>query len=427
MIRLYRSSVCAFFWIVLTKYLHDLLVIYDNNWEDNMEGETGSDSLECLCAPCLGTKNTTPATVYCRTCKQFQCSECQTSHTKYPGMFGHDIVEADTVDPEHVVDLKVLDICSDHGKMLEFLCKDHDILCCITCAITEHRPCGKILEIKKIISTKGQRATVKSLKLKLEDHRTREKSLSIHIEKTKANTLRQIDTINERVKHIERQVKDLIEKSKQKLNSETTTVREELLRNLEQRKETAKQIQLSTTEASKLLEQTVKHGDPIKAFIYCHHLRRNHFPRNTAILVNEERNKIDNELALKLKSTLQAFLDSEGEQMNVSVIYNNTNWKADKGQNSHAADTCEGTIDENFASVRIVEDGETEGIVEEPVTGWGCDYGETEGIVEVPVTDWGCDHGETEGNVEEPVTDWGCDYDVTEGIVEEAVIDWGND
>ena len=311
---------CAFFWIVLTKCLHDLLVIYNNNWEDNMEGETGSDSLECLCAPCLGTKNTTPATVYCRTCKQFQCSECQTSHTKYPGMFGHDIVEADTVDPEPVVDLKGLDICSDHGKMLEFLCKDHDILCCITCAITEHRPCGKILEIKKIISTTEQTDTEEDLKQKLAGHRTREESLLTHFENIKANALIQIDNINEMVEHIERQVKELMEKSKQKLISETANIRKDILQNIAHRKEITETVQTSTAEASEWLERTVKYGNPIQTFICFHNIRCKHIPGNTSVIAREERNKDDNKLTLKFRSALQALLDSDVELMKVSVV-----------------------------------------------------------------------------------------------------------
>ena len=284
-----------------------------------MEAETGSDSPERrVCAPCLRKKTTTLATVYCRMCKQFQCSECQSFHSIFPGMFGHDIVEADTVEPGHEVDLKGLDICSDHGKMLEFLCKDHDILCCSTCAITEHRPCGKILEIKKIISERAD--PEEDLKQKLASHRTREESLITHFENIKANALIQIDNINEMVKHIERQFKELMEKSKQKLISETAKIRKDILQNIAHSKEITETVQTSTAEASEWLERTVKYGNPIQTFICFHNIRCKHIPGNTSVIAREERNKDDNKLTLKFRSPLQALLDSDVELMKVSVV-----------------------------------------------------------------------------------------------------------
>lgn len=60
------------------------------------------------------------------------------------------------------VDMKGLDICEKHRENLKFFCADHEILCCGTCAFSEHRSCKEVNEI----STQVFKANINSESLK---------------------------------------------------------------------------------------------------------------------------------------------------------------------------------------------------------------------------------------------------------------------
>ncbi|XP_060592876.1 zinc-binding protein A33-like [Ruditapes philippinarum] len=47
-------------------------------------------------------------------------------------------------------DMKGLDQCDQHHKLLEFFCEDEDQLCFSTCAIVDHRKCHNVVEVQKI-------------------------------------------------------------------------------------------------------------------------------------------------------------------------------------------------------------------------------------------------------------------------------------
>ncbi|XP_060580970.1 uncharacterized protein LOC132737657 [Ruditapes philippinarum] len=49
-----------------------------------------------------------------------------------------------------MIDMKGLDQCDQHQKLVEFFCEDEDQLCCSTCAIVDHRKCHSVVEVQKI-------------------------------------------------------------------------------------------------------------------------------------------------------------------------------------------------------------------------------------------------------------------------------------
>ncbi|XP_052777996.1 tripartite motif-containing protein 29-like [Mya arenaria] len=98
--------------------------------------------LQQYCKPCYKDKKTTPASVYCKSCKEFQCRECSSHHKRYDFMSDHDIVAKDQADSEDC-DLSMYgcDTCSVHGSSVQIYCEDHDVLICTKCAFYDHKKC----------------------------------------------------------------------------------------------------------------------------------------------------------------------------------------------------------------------------------------------------------------------------------------------
>jgi len=52
---------------------------------------------------------------------------------------GHDLVDVEDAQPaKPVLDIKRLAMCDKHRKPFEYYCDVHDVLCCSTCAYTQH-------------------------------------------------------------------------------------------------------------------------------------------------------------------------------------------------------------------------------------------------------------------------------------------------
>ncbi|XP_052777588.1 uncharacterized protein LOC128214914 isoform X2 [Mya arenaria] len=93
------------------------------------------------CKPCYKDKKTTPASVYCKNCKEFQCLECSSHHKRYDFMSDHSIVDRQQAETEEHVNMFGYDNCLVHGISVEIYCKDHDLLICAKCAFSNHKKC----------------------------------------------------------------------------------------------------------------------------------------------------------------------------------------------------------------------------------------------------------------------------------------------
>lgn len=112
--------------------------------------EISSDAdKESLCAPCKAEGEHRQATKYCIDCGQLVCKNCVDSHRRFKELKGHKLVDSSNED-----DLKLSQmlssclICPNHpDKTIELVCKNHDVLCCLTCATVSHRGCREVVEV----------------------------------------------------------------------------------------------------------------------------------------------------------------------------------------------------------------------------------------------------------------------------------------
>jgi hypothetical protein len=120
--------------------------------ENNVEnGEVSGRVKETLCQPCLNNNKQTTAEKFCPTCNEFQCLDCANVHNTHVFLKSHKLVNANEAKRKQgSFDMKGLDKCDQHQKVLEFFCEDENQLCCSTCAILNHRKCHSIVEILKV-------------------------------------------------------------------------------------------------------------------------------------------------------------------------------------------------------------------------------------------------------------------------------------
>ncbi|XP_060588265.1 uncharacterized protein LOC132743732, partial [Ruditapes philippinarum] len=106
---------------------------------------------DILCKPCLSKDKQTVADKFCSTCNEFQCTECSNVHDVLSFLKPHKLVSSnEAVTKQDSFDMKGLDRCNQHKKLIKFFCEDENQLCCSTCAIVGHRKCDSVVEIQKL-------------------------------------------------------------------------------------------------------------------------------------------------------------------------------------------------------------------------------------------------------------------------------------
>ncbi|XP_052776887.1 uncharacterized protein LOC128214451 isoform X2 [Mya arenaria] len=117
---------------------------------DNVDGR-----VQKHCEPCCKEKKTTPASFYCKHCREFLCLECSSQHNRFGFMSDHKIVDWQTEETdEDDVDMFDYDQCELHGACVEIYCEDHDVLICAKCAFIDHKKCKNANQIDEISMNK---------------------------------------------------------------------------------------------------------------------------------------------------------------------------------------------------------------------------------------------------------------------------------
>lgn len=105
-----------------------------------------------LCAACAVDGEYRPAVKFCLDCNQPICQSCVDSHRRIKHIQGHKLV--DNKNEDAVKTAKILSsclACPNHpDKNIEFICVDHDVFCCSTCATVNHRGCRQVKEVAAV-------------------------------------------------------------------------------------------------------------------------------------------------------------------------------------------------------------------------------------------------------------------------------------
>lgn len=242
---------------------------YENKREEvpgRLHETVSRQNYTLLCRPCLKKDKKMVASVFCKTCNEFQCAECSSLHSVFSFMENHKLVKASEAGSSiRQCDMKGLDKCSKHWKLFEFFCEDESLLCCSSCAIVYHRKCQSVVEIQSI-----------DKETNLESSNTRDKLLNI-----KANAEMIVKETQEAEKQIVRDVNEITLKIKRmrykaikmfddleiSVNERAALLRKETGQKLTEKQMFCEQLITEVTHYLDTLNEVYQNGTPSQQFI----------------------------------------------------------------------------------------------------------------------------------------------------------------
>lgn len=276
-----------------------------------------SDRGEPKCQPCSRTNKLSVASVYCRTCKQYQCLVCTDCHSFIPSLCNHDVIPADEASLETEVEFDGLDKCSEHEESVRFLCGNHDLLLCNDCVISEHRYCDKLISIKKIATSGTENIDDLELNLKkLEDNANQLLSyfgsVTSSIESQINHNQEEFDTMTVRLLNILKTLKQSNEKK-------ISCIQQDLGDDIDISQGKIETVLRSAQDALCVLDDVEKNGTPVEKYICLHHLRRHGIPELLNVLKDEHAKMYDTVLKMYVRKELSSFLGVDANSVKVEL------------------------------------------------------------------------------------------------------------
>jgi len=166
------------------------------------KGTTGN-----LCAPCLRTNTEVDAKRFCYDCQEYQCKKCskkcRQSHALFKAVSGQKLQRIKERNAFSLsVDMKGLDICKQHNKPLQYVCVDHDQLCCSTCKAVLHQDCNEVKEIGNV--AREEKVNIGAIKSELRE-----------LENCATNLLGELEDISDDVRYKLEPTLEIIETAEQ--------------------------------------------------------------------------------------------------------------------------------------------------------------------------------------------------------------------
>lgn len=276
--------------------------------ESRVSDEDGSDSVDKYCQRCLTKERHVKACSYCRQCKQYQCSDCSSMHSSFPTLADHAIIAVEIAEQEVGIGLTELEKCSEHDKLFEFICEEHDLLCCSSCAIAGHRSCGKITELNKKAASSPE--NIDEIKQKFQSAKNRAERLKEHYNVLKLDVEKQFKSNEELINETNNRVMEKLLKTRHDLEQESSNLRTETDTDVKARHTIVEELCDSVEQHLKLLEGAERNNTDIHSYVFLHQARRHKLPDISSVLDKQESEQFQIHLTLENSSELEAFLDS---------------------------------------------------------------------------------------------------------------------
>ncbi|XP_045202664.2 uncharacterized protein LOC123556126 [Mercenaria mercenaria] len=241
----------------------------NNSSSDAVPGRIG----QLLCHPCSRKDLQTTADVFCSECDEFQCNECSKAHTVYAFMKNHKLVNATKVKSKPTsFDMKGMDICEKHGKLLEFFCEDENQLCCSTCAILNHRSCRSVVEVPSIA---GKSRTPGSLlKRQLEEAQSIGRKIVNQIESSKEQLSLDIKAIFSEIKRMRNDMNKLFDDLEVYVTRETDVFQAEVMNKLTNKQFNCEKNIADITKSLEVVDTALQNGTPSQQFIVSQKMKK---------------------------------------------------------------------------------------------------------------------------------------------------------
>ncbi|XP_053392272.1 uncharacterized protein LOC128554956 [Mercenaria mercenaria] len=216
------------------------------------------DGTDNACTPCLqdGGKRIM-SVVFCLECAEHLCISCRQHHRNLKLTSTHHLLE---IENGNVADAnnKMTESCPEHpGRCIEYICENHQTLCCKTCRDISHLGCvsvRRVLDEASRFVESGEISKVeeclKSLKAKLANQIQTKRKHTVNVSNQVAEALSRIKT--ETTKAVER-----INKLAEEADSAIKTKSSDVTNRLQNEMETIQNV-LETLNTSEKVLNTVK-------------------------------------------------------------------------------------------------------------------------------------------------------------------------
>ncbi|XP_053392214.1 uncharacterized protein LOC128554905 [Mercenaria mercenaria] len=219
-----------------------------------------------LCQPCSSKNTQTVAEVFCSTCDEFQCTECSNLHTTHAFLRNHKLVNAKEVKTKPgSIDMKGLDQCDEHQKVLEFFCEGENQLCCSTCAIVVHRKCHSVVEIQRIA---GRSASTRSeLKVKLQEAREKAVTVVKYTKLSKEQLDQDVKEVTLKIRRVRDDVMKMFDELEVSVSKDAESFKTETLDKLTRKQSNSEKHIADATKSLETIDNVHQNGTSSQQFI----------------------------------------------------------------------------------------------------------------------------------------------------------------
>ncbi|XP_060580983.1 uncharacterized protein LOC132737666 [Ruditapes philippinarum] len=221
---------------------------------------------EILCQPCLNKDKHIVADKFCSTCNEYQCTDCSNVHSILPILKSHKLVNTKEIKAKQCMfDMKGLDQCDQHHKLLEFFCEDDDQLCCSTCAIVDHRKCHSVVEVQKIAGKFTSQGS--SLKGKWQEVKENAEYLVKSIISSKGQVQLDAKEIHGTIRHMRDRVIEMFEDLEASIVEKVEDFKTETIAEFDKKQTKNEGYVVDATQNLEIIKNVYKNGTSVQQFI----------------------------------------------------------------------------------------------------------------------------------------------------------------
>ncbi|XP_045202186.2 uncharacterized protein LOC123555659 [Mercenaria mercenaria] len=237
-----------------------------NSVKDSSDDAVDGRKEQILCQPCSRKDLQTTADVFCSECNELQCNECLKAHTVYAFMNNHKLVNATKVKSKSSsFDMKGMDNCEQHDKLLKFFCEDENQLCCSTCAIVDHRKCNSVVEVPKIA---GKLSSADfELKRKLEELKSKAGMIVKHTDSSTEQLSKDIKAIFMEIKRMRGDINKMFDDLEVYVTKETDVFQAEVVNYLAKKRSSGEKYIADVTKSLEFADTAFENGTLSQQFI----------------------------------------------------------------------------------------------------------------------------------------------------------------
>uniref|UniRef100_A0A8W8M992 Tripartite motif-containing protein 45 n=1 Tax=Magallana gigas TaxID=29159 RepID=A0A8W8M992_MAGGI len=212
---------------------------------------TLSEKGDKLCDACKRADEEIEASDWCESCSELLCASCVKYHKRSAVSKNHSLIPIVTFNNVSEQNKKIESpyaLCQEHNDRVEYLCVEHEELCCTRCAWNKHRKCTQIDGIEEVaenLRKKGKFATLSKEISEYEDTLVKTKSEG-------EDTIRYIDDTSDEIRKESTELRNKIVNHVDALLEDHLS---ELAQNVKQNKDNVAEIVAAVSDRHLLMAQ----------------------------------------------------------------------------------------------------------------------------------------------------------------------------